>query len=73
MPARRRTGWGPRLLAGETGHVTCDGLADAHAFGVARGFLFNGAISTYEKIGFVRNRKIGKRRWVVTRVVEPPS
>jgi GNAT superfamily N-acetyltransferase len=37
------------------------------------GFLYNGALSTYEKLGFVRDRKIGKHRWVVTRVVEPRS
>jgi GNAT superfamily N-acetyltransferase len=37
------------------------------------GFLFNGALSTYEKLGFVRDRKIGKHRWVVTKVVEPTS
>ena len=36
---------------------------------VPAGFLFNGALSTYEKLGFVRDRKIGKHRWVVTRVV----
>jgi GNAT superfamily N-acetyltransferase len=30
-----------------------------------------GALSTYEKLGFTRDRKIGKHRWVVTRVVEP--
>jgi hypothetical protein len=29
--------------------------------------------STYEKLGFVRDRKIGKHRWVVARVVEPNS
>jgi hypothetical protein len=38
---------------------------------VPAGFLFNGALSTYEKLGFVRDRKIGKHRWVVTKVVEP--
>ena len=38
---------------------------------VPAGFLFNGALSTYEKLGFVRDRKIGKHRWVVTTVVEP--
>lgn len=37
---------------------------------VPAGFLFNGALSTYEKLGFVRDRQIGKHRWVVTRVVE---
>ena len=29
------------------------------------------ALSAYEKLGFVRDRKIGKHRWVVTRIVEP--
>jgi hypothetical protein len=38
---------------------------------VPAGFLFNGALSTYEKLGFMRDRKIGKHRWVVTKVVEP--
>jgi hypothetical protein len=38
---------------------------------VPAGFLFNGALSTYERLGFARDRKIGKHRWVVTRVVEP--
>ena len=33
---------------------------------VPAGFLFNGALSTYEKLGFVRDRKIGKHRWVMT-------
>jgi len=28
-------------------------------------------LSTYEKLGFIRDRKIGKHRWVVTRIVEP--
>jgi hypothetical protein len=40
---------------------------------VPAGFLFNGALSTYETLGFVRDRKIGKHRWVVTKVVEPTS
>jgi uncharacterized protein YjbJ (UPF0337 family) len=26
--------------------------------------LFNGTLSTYEQLGFVRDRKIGKHRWV---------
>jgi hypothetical protein len=30
-------------------------------------------LSTYEKLGFARDRKIGKHRWVVTKVVEPTS
>ncbi len=40
---------------------------------VPAGFLFNGALSTYTKLGFVRDRKIGKHRWVVAKVVEPNS
>ncbi len=40
---------------------------------VPAGFLFNGVLSTYERLGFVRDRKIGKHRWVVTKVVEPTS
>jgi GNAT superfamily N-acetyltransferase len=39
---------------------------------VAAGFLFNGALSTYEELGFVRDRKIGKHRWVVTKTVKAP-
>jgi hypothetical protein len=33
---------------------------------VPAGFLYNGALSTYEAKGFTRDRKIGKHRWVVT-------
>lgn len=33
------------------------------------GFLFNGALSTFERQGFKRDRKIGKHKWVVTRTV----
>jgi GNAT superfamily N-acetyltransferase len=33
---------------------------------VPAGFLFNGALSTYEQAGFVKERKIAKHRWVVT-------
>jgi GNAT superfamily N-acetyltransferase len=43
------------------------------ASSVPAGFLFNGALSTYEQLGFVRDRKIGKHRWVVAKVVEPRS
>ncbi len=40
---------------------------------VPAGFLFHGALSTYEKLGFIRDRRIGKHRWVMTTVVEPTS
>lgn len=32
-------------------------------------FLFNGALSTFERLGFERSRKIGKHKWVVTQIV----
>jgi GNAT superfamily N-acetyltransferase len=57
------------LIAG-LGGGTVEGYPE-DAGSVPAGFLFNGALSTYEKLGFERDRKIGKHRWVVTRVVEP--
>ena len=59
------------LIAG-LGGGTIEGYPEV-AGSVPAGFLFNGALSTYEKLGFVRDRKIGKHRWVVTRVAEPRS
>ncbi len=38
---------------------------------VAAAFLWNGALSTYENLGFTRERQIGKHRWVVQQTVEP--
>lgn len=35
----------------------------------APAFLFNGALSTFERHGFKRSRPIGKHKWVVTRTV----
>lgn len=40
---------------------------------VPAGFLFHGALSTFERAGFVRDRAIGKHRWVVALTVEPPG
>jgi hypothetical protein len=57
------------LIAG-LGGGTVEGYPE-DAGSVTAGFLFNGALSTYEKLGFSRDRKIGKHRWVVTRVVDP--
>ena len=59
------------LIAREGGG-TVEGYPE-DAGSVPAGFLFNGALSTYEQLGFVRDRKIGKHRWVVTRLVEPRS
>ena len=57
------------LIAG-LGGGTVEGYPEG-ADSVPAGFLFNGALSTYERLGFRRDRKIGKHRWVVTKVVEP--
>lgn len=59
------------LIAGMGGGVV-EGYPEP-ADAVPAGFLFNGALSTYEKLGFTRDRMIGKHRWVVVRAVEPTS
>jgi GNAT superfamily N-acetyltransferase len=72
----RRRGVATAALAGaldliaRLGGGTVEGYPE-DAESVPAGFLFNGALSTYEQLGFTRDRKIGKHRWVVTRVVEP--
>ena len=38
---------------------------------VPAGFLFHGALSTFEQLGFARDRMIGKHRWVVTKTIDP--
>lgn len=38
---------------------------------VPAGFLFHGALSTFEQLGFTRDRMIGKHRWVVSKVIDP--
>lgn len=37
---------------------------------VPAGFLFHGALSTFDRLGFTRDRMIGKHRWVVSKVVD---
>jgi GNAT superfamily N-acetyltransferase len=72
----RRQGVATAALAGavdliaDLGGGTVEGYPE-DAGSVPAGFLFNGALSTYERLGFVRDRKIGKHRWVVTRAVAP--
>ena len=75
---RRRQGVATAALAGALDLIAGlgGGIVEGYpepAGAVPAGFLFNGALSTYEKLGFTRDRKIGKHRWVVTRVVEPRS
>ena len=57
-------------LIARLGGGTVEGYPEG-AESVPAGFLFNGALATYEKLGFTRSRQIGKHRWVVTRAVEP--
>ena len=72
----RRRGVATAALAGavdliaDLGGGTVEGYPE-DAGSVPAGFLFNGALSTYEQLGFVRDRKIGKHRWAVTRAVAP--
>lgn len=72
----RRQGVATAALAGaidliaSLGGGTVEGYPE-DAASVPAGFLFNGAMSTYVKLGFIRDRRIGKHRWVVTKVVEP--
>ncbi len=73
---RRRQGVAAAALAGalrmigELGGGTVEGYPEG-ADRVAAGFLYHGALSTYEKLGFVRDRRIGTHRWVVTTTVAP--
>ena len=38
---------------------------------VSRSFLHNATVSLFERHGFGRTRRLGKNRWVVTKVVRP--
>jgi GNAT superfamily N-acetyltransferase len=59
-------------LIAELGGGIVEGYPEP-AGSVPAGFLFNGSLSTYEKLGFTRDRMIGKHRWVVTRTVNASS
>jgi hypothetical protein len=52
------------LIAGLGGGVV-EGYPEP-ADAVPAGFLYHGDLSTFEKLGFQRDRKIGKHRWVVS-------
>lgn len=72
----RRRGVATAALAGALDLIAGlgGGLVEGYpepADAVPAGFLFNGALSTYEAAGFRRDRMIGKHRWVVTRQVSP--
>jgi hypothetical protein len=57
------------LIAGLGGGVV-EGYPEP-AGAVPAGFLYHGALSTFEALGFQRDRAIGKHRWVVRTVVAP--
>jgi len=63
---------GAMELIADLGGGTVEGYPE-DAADVSASFLFLGALSSFEKLGFVRDRKIGKHRWVVTKYVEPSS
>jgi GNAT superfamily N-acetyltransferase len=70
----RRQGVAQAALAGalalirDLGGGVVEGYPE-DAESVPAGFLFNGALSSYQKLGFSQDRQIGKHRWVVTTVV----
>ena len=72
----RRQGVAAAALAGaleliaELGGGVVEGYPEP-ATTVPAGFLYHGALSTYEALGFARERMIGQHRWVVTKTVEP--
>ena len=76
VKGHRRKGAATAALAGaldliaDLGGGTVEGYPEP-AGAVPAGFLFNGALSTYEALGFARDRMIGKHRWVVTKSVPP--
>jgi GNAT superfamily N-acetyltransferase len=74
----RRRGVAAAALAGALGLIAeaGGGVVEGYpedADEVPAGFLFNGALSTYEQLGFQRDRTIGKHRWVMRTVVAASS
>lgn len=78
VKGHRRKGVATAALAGALeliaglGGGTVEGYPEP-AGAVPAGFLFNGALSTYEALGFTRDRMIGKHRWVVTLTIPPAA
>jgi hypothetical protein len=59
------------LIAG-LGGGTVEGYPEP-AEAVSAGFLYHGALSTFEALGFTKDRQLGKHRWVVTTSIKPKS
>lgn len=71
---RRRQGVFAAALGGALDLIATHGGGEVEGYpestgAVPAGFLYNGSLSTYEELGFLRDRKIGKHRWVVTKTV----
>jgi len=70
----RRAGVAAAALAGALELISGlgGGMVEGYpedAASVPAGFLYNGALSTYDQLGFERDRMIGKHRWVVIKRV----
>jgi hypothetical protein len=63
---------GALKLIAEMGGGRVEGYPEP-ADAVPAGFLFHGALSRFDQLGFTRERMIGKHRWVVSRTIEPDS
>lgn len=59
------------LIAG-LGGGTVEGYPEP-AGDVPAGFLYHGALATFEGLGFTKERQLGKHRWVVTATVTSAS
>jgi len=55
-------------LIAELGGGTVEGYPEP-ADATPAGFLYHGALSTFEQLGFTRDRRVGKHRWVVSKRV----
>lgn len=72
----RRQGVASDALAGALALIATMGGGRVEGYpepanAVPAGFLFHGALSTFDQLGFVRDRMIGKHRWVVTTSIAP--
>ena len=74
----RGAGVANRLLAAAVDHARAHGARviegypiDTAAVKVSSNDLFHGALSTFDQLGFSRDRMIGKHRWVVSKMIDP--
>jgi GNAT superfamily N-acetyltransferase len=74
--AHRRQGVAAAALSGAVAEIARLGGGtiesypeDTEGRSVSASFLHNGSLGMFERAGFARQRKIGKDRWVVRRVV----